>query len=923
MFKRSIYGISSIAAVLSVPFLAIAPQSGYAQQIEEIVVSVRRKNESLQDVPIAVSVLSEETIKRYGINTTEDVVRYTAGLEFDEGLGAQDTRIVIRGLSPTRGRSNVAVLVDGVDFTGEAIGTAGGGILVSQQLLDLERVEVVKGPQSALYGRSAFAGAISYVTKRPNMEVNEGSLNVEYGYGNDAQGMRIAGAYGGAITDGFGLRVNALAYDQEGFYENSVTNSDIGGSKGYGVALAGLWDKGGMFTANGRVAYSRDEYEPQAQARVQSNTNIDIDQSLAVRNGQSPSLIQTSFFGIPGVGGIGFPDCGAPGQVQELAIQSCNSTPLAQFVGQAPDGDSLTTSQSENPRTGGGYKGTTVDTITATLGLEWDTSVGVFDSYTGFVALDSSQLLDGQTDVIRAGTYTNVNNDYTFTLPDCGFVDCSPSRQEFDFNNETRLFSQELRYSTQWDGPINLTVGGLAWIERVEQTNFSTTISPLISRAPGQLFPDINSVPAANAFIPFVNIPGADVVTRDTDSYSLYGLIDWSLSETLTLGLEGRYVTESLEVSGTGCDVDATIALVGVAPGPPSSGCPQDFRGASSTGISNGPGLGGSLPAGTYTLAVFDTTTASFRNSFFAPKATLTWQQADNQLFYASIAEGVKPGGISTITSGAFFDPDNNTFEKETLLVYELGSKGSYFGGSVVLNGSVFFQDYSDKQVGVTRFDVDIQTDVGAIENAGAAETYGIELETSWLITDNLSVGAAYTWLQSEYTEFTQLTQSGNNVARDLASGGDGCERVIPGVPGNIGTCVVDLAGNNIEDVPEHSFVGNTRWQAPLVGTEMEYFADASFIYKSERYYDEFNAKELDDYWLLDFRAGLTGDNWEAILFIDNVLDDDTVKSGIEFGSITDSNRQGYIPPSPADGIVVSLPDPRIVGVRFNFNFGG
>ena len=346
MFKRSIYGISSIAAVLSVPFLAMAPQSGYSQQIEEIIVSVRKKDESLQEVPIAVSVLGEETIKRYGINTTAEVIRYTAGLEFDEGLGAQDTRVVIRGLSPTRGRSNVAILVDGVDFTGEAVGTAGGGILVSQQLLDLERVEVVKGPQSALYGRSAFAGAISYITKRPNMEENEGSLNVEYGYGNDAQGMRVAGAYGGAITEGFGLRANALVYDQEGFYKNSLTGTDIGGSKGYGVALAGLWDKGGMFTANGRIAYSNDEYEPQAQARLGANTIIDIDQSQAVLNGQTSTLINTGFLGLPFTAGAGQPDCGPVTTAPELTIQSCNSTPKTIYAGKVPDGDSLSTLQS-------------------------------------------------------------------------------------------------------------------------------------------------------------------------------------------------------------------------------------------------------------------------------------------------------------------------------------------------------------------------------------------------------------------------------------------------------------------------------------------------------------------------------------------------------------------------------------------------
>jgi len=920
MLKRSVYGASSIAAILSVPFLAMVPQSGYTQQIEEIVVSVRKKNESIQEVPISVSTLSAEQIQRWGINTTEDVVRYTAGLEFDEGLGAQDTRIVIRGLSPTRGRSNVAIIVDGVDFTGEAIGTAGGGILVSQQLLDLERVEVVKGPQSALYGRSAFAGAISYITKRPNLEAPEGSMNVQLGTGDGSEGMRVAGAYGGAVTDGFGLRANALVYDQQGFYQNSLTGTDIGGSKGYGAALSGLWDKGGMFTANGRIAYSNDEYEPQAQARLQSNTIIDINQSRAVLTGQSPNLVYRPGFPFSTATG-GHASCGGLPASRNFAIASCNGQPSPIYVGKVPDADGLVSLQRENPRTGTGYKGTEVDTFTSTLGLEWDTSAGIFTSYTGFAALDSEQFFDGQNDPLPAGSYTNVNGDYSFTLPDCGFLDCSPTAQEFNFENETRLFSQELRYATKFDGPVNFTVGGLVWAERVEQTNRSITISPTIARVAGPFFNNVNGEPAANSVIPFVNMPGPDVVERDTTSYSLYGLVDWNITDTIALALEGRWVTEDLDVTGTNCNAAATIALVGPSPGPPSTACPPNFRGASSTSIANGAG---SLAAGTYTLAVFDSQTASFSNSFFAPKATLQWMPNDTNMFYGSIAQGVKPGGISTITAGAFFDPDANTFDKEELLVYELGSKSTFFDNSVLFNTAVFYQDYTDKQVGVTRFDASINTDVGAIENAGEAETYGIELEAQWLITENLSVGGGYTWLQSEYTEFTQFTQSGNNVARNLAAGGEGCLNITPGASANqIGTCEVSLAGNQIEDVPEHSFVGNTRWEAPLASTGMQYYADASFIYKGERFVDEYNAKELDSYWLVDLRTGLIGERWEAILFIDNLFDDDTIKSAIDFGSITDSTRQGFQPPSPPDGIVVSLPDPRVVGVRFNYNFGG
>ena len=121
-------------------------------------VTARKKSESLQDIPVQVDVLTGEEILRKGVTSLEDVSKLSSGLVFDNGFTQSDTRISLRGLSPIRGRQNVAVLQDGVDLSSENLTTAGGTALINPRLFDLERVEVVKGPQSALYGRSAFAG---------------------------------------------------------------------------------------------------------------------------------------------------------------------------------------------------------------------------------------------------------------------------------------------------------------------------------------------------------------------------------------------------------------------------------------------------------------------------------------------------------------------------------------------------------------------------------------------------------------------------------------------------------------------------------------------------------------------------------------------------------------------------------------------
>ena len=136
-------------AVIAIIVLVAVPQSIYAQA-EVMVITTRKKAENLQLVPIAVDAITNTQIERRGISGLADVSKLNTSLQFGTGFGPQDTRIAVRGLSNTRGRSNVAILVDGVDVTTENFVSPGSGLLANQRLLnDVERIEVVKGPQSA------------------------------------------------------------------------------------------------------------------------------------------------------------------------------------------------------------------------------------------------------------------------------------------------------------------------------------------------------------------------------------------------------------------------------------------------------------------------------------------------------------------------------------------------------------------------------------------------------------------------------------------------------------------------------------------------------------------------------------------------------------------------------------------------------
>ena len=186
---------SAVMATLTAPAVLLTATPGYAQALEEITVTARKTSESLQEVPLAITALGEDDIERLNLQDLSDITQQDTSVQFDEGFTPSDTRITIRGLSPTRGRPNAATLVDGIDLTSEAVSNAGGSTLINPRLVDVQRIEVVKGPQSALFGRSAFAGAIQYVTKDPadtfgaDIFVNANSKEEK---DHDQSGARIA-----------------------------------------------------------------------------------------------------------------------------------------------------------------------------------------------------------------------------------------------------------------------------------------------------------------------------------------------------------------------------------------------------------------------------------------------------------------------------------------------------------------------------------------------------------------------------------------------------------------------------------------------------------------------------------------------------------------------------------------------------------
>lgn len=421
--------VSRIHRLVAVAVTAAIAAPVVAQEsLDEIIVTARKREENLQDVPLSIVAIGATDLERLGVRTTEDVAKYDASVIFDEGYGSTDTRIVIRGLSPSRGRTNVAMLVDGVNVSSESVSFAGGGMLATSRLLDLERVEIVKGPQSVLYGRGAFAGAISYVTKDPS-ETLQADFRGDLGdYGRKEAGFGI----GGPVTDAFGLRFNAVYWDDEGVYREFARNEKVGGGDGWGAALVGKWELSEGFVARARVEHSDDQYDPTATASLRRNYSV-------------PRPVD----------GTVDPDGAGP-----LTRVYAPGTVIG-YVGGVPDGDDLQVRYSENPFGSGTWEGSTREITRASLTLSWQGLGGTVTSTTGYTDASFRFIEDGDFDAqfapgAVAGSATDI----------------ASRAYVFDYANETEQFSQELRYQSDFEGSVQFAASALYWLALDEPVLF-------------------------------------------------------------------------------------------------------------------------------------------------------------------------------------------------------------------------------------------------------------------------------------------------------------------------------------------------------------------------------------------------------------------------------------------------------------------
>jgi iron complex outermembrane receptor protein len=246
--QRTLLAISVSAILLATQAQAQDAMEHAGGTIEEVVVTAQKRNESVQDVPISITAFDAQFVKDRGLSTVADVVAFTPGLTARVDAPSQSV-FAIRGIGTNAfsvsADPSVGIFIDDV--------YAGHPIIANSAFFDVERIEVVKGPQGTLFGRNTSAGAISIASREP--EIGEKYLDTRLGFGDHSQ--QIYEAIGNfSASDTAGLRIGARYERRDGTFRNVTDGEELNGKDDLIARIAGLAHLTDRLTAHMLVDYS-------------------------------------------------------------------------------------------------------------------------------------------------------------------------------------------------------------------------------------------------------------------------------------------------------------------------------------------------------------------------------------------------------------------------------------------------------------------------------------------------------------------------------------------------------------------------------------------------------------------------------------------------------------------------------------------
>ncbi len=820
---------------------ALLPVGLTAQaQLEEVIVTAQKRAESLQDVPISISTLSGDKIQDNTIMNFAALADFVPSLHIAEA--PVTTQIYMRGIGSGNNRGfeqSVGMYLDGV-YMGRAR-------QYRSAVMDVERVEVLRGPQGTLFGKNTVAGAINITSASPVLgEGASGEINVSV----EENGGSIVDGFiqGGGET--FGARLALRGRETDGYVYNAYLEEDEGAIDEFGGRLTLLWEPSDSFSANLKYTFMERERDGAASATWRYL-------SPAERNAQVPNrsdFADTAY----NIMDIFFPDFPAIAG-QDFTTYKDNNYGQSQEdgfgIGKKPDSSD---DEIEN----------------LSLNLTWEIGGGTLTSVTGFSTYEY---------------FDDVDVDW---LP-LQFIDRSDIH---DFEQ----FSQEIRWSADVGDRFSYTLGG--YIDQNEfdmqgqvmlDTNFDglfpTFLALAVTGDPANApFMPQNLLTLLTADSPLNGIPGYGVYTanqtsrnhafkQDTDSWALFAQGTYDLTDALRLTVGVRYTEEEKDAISDQKLGDSLCGLTGNLEG----------------GVMGQCGAYNNWLAVVYASS-FNTYnkywTGSRKTDDFSPSMNLQWDVSDNTMLYVTYSEGFKSGGFSAADDGnpgnlpAGVPPippavDNGfqangfvstvpnedfEFDDESVESIEIGGKHEFMDGRMRLNWAAFYSEYNDLQTSI------FQGISFSVKNASSSEVEGIEVDWLFQMTDAIRVGVNAAYLDASYGDFKDGPCTAIQLDADGACGSPA------GATGN------DLTGTRT--VLASDWSGNAFIDVRIPMGNLEWFGGVDVNYRSE--FDSAGDADpydvIDSYTKVNARIGLIGQNWEVMAYGRNIFDEAALQGSFD-----------------------------------------
>ena len=802
-----------------------------ADEVTEIIVTVRQRAESIQDVPGSVTAFSTAQIEASGIQRAEDFIYQTPGVSIVNTAEVGDTQVNIRGINGTRdAETNYALIIDGVLMTNPAA--------LNREYANLQQIEILKGPQGALYGRNAAAGAIIITTAKPG---DEWGGSVKASVAQDAS-RTLSALVGGPVTDSFGLSVSGDFRDSDGYYRSryvATTQPD----------------------GNTSVVDNFKSWDVAARAVWEPSDNLTLDAKVRVGEVDAGSISFNSVFHIPSLVGVLQGGFGFPAELAAFANENVNGHQFQFDNNIVPFNNQ--------------------DSVEASLKVDYDMGWADLTAWSLYSNIENNLGADGTSgafqfffDEAECLATTAALNASGYQLNPPQAIGPTPGFSVFGAYTPTACdgtqyqernqedYSVEVRLASKGDQPLRW-LAGLYYLNIDREVGVNTGID--------RGFGIIPTLFTTNA-----NNPTEQLVHDQfgTDVYAVFGQLAYDLTDTIELSLALRYDREERDVKNL-VPIDALTQYINTcdAAAPPRTG-----------GAPINPGLcdspGGIAPQS----KTFDQV---------EPKFSITWDATDSTTAYATAGVGFKSGGFNNqgsratidrfintplLGTGAPFEGDfspvniDDSYREETSWAYEAGLKSQWLDDRLRTEVALYHVDVKDMQF--FEFIVGGFGLLRVVSNIDEVDIDGVELSASFAATDWLSLYAGANFNNTEIKE---------NAARPDSVGND--SPYTPDYTWSTGAQVLYPLSADFDFVGsvDVSGVGDTWFHVIQANDRPTTFSLAIPGLGAANY----SVAQRDAYSLVNLRAGFASDTLSVVAFVKNALDESYLEEVIpapEFG---------------------------------------